>query len=195
MTTETEIALNPEVVAHLDNAVTASSSLTREIRAAAIIASEELDFTLEAPKAVDEVIARYAEIYAESHNVKALFSDALYLAYCGNQPITYTPRSYRGEEKAEIHTSASEALVDDSVSHNNFRKIASAAKADNGHGRKSGGGRKSGTPSTPKSGPVASPLADAEKAIDALLASPDSGEKALREILKARGFQLRKSAK
>jgi len=187
------------VTAHLLTAVEAGKTVLASCKSAAFEAKAQLDTKIESPtERVRAVVDAYKEVYGADHNVKANFSDALYLLACGQQPISFTNR--KGEE---THTTAEQALE---FSKHDLKKAVKELRDDNGESRKAGGGRK---PRTPTKGEIPAPAVNAtpqaiahtaEKARKDFLAKIAKGladEKflaELRAVLSDNGYTLRKKA-
>jgi hypothetical protein len=187
------------VTTHLLTAVEASKTILASCKSAAYAAKGQLDPKVESPKErVAVVVDAYKEVYGNDHNVKANFSDALYLLACGQQPISFTNR--KGEE---THTTAEQAL---DFSKHDLKKAVKELRDDNSEGRKAGGGRK---PRTPTKGEIPAPAVNATPEVIAKTA--DSARKEflakiakgladekflaeLRAVLSDNGYTLRKKA-
>jgi hypothetical protein len=181
------------VIAYLKTACEASRSMLDACKKGAFEARVQLDEKIECPqKRTDVVVALYADIYGNDHNVKANFKDALFLYALGDMPISFETR--KGEE---MHIVASEAV---DLSKHDMKKAVKEAREDLGLGRKAGGGRK---PRTEKSSPVikASPSQLVhEKKVQtkqywetfAKGFHSDEWVEELKEALKAQGYRLTK---
>lgn len=175
--------VNAEVVAAINEAVSASSSVYASLRIAAEGASAELDVEKPAQESVREVVARYTEYFQGDHNLRAIFTDFLVLHYADSAPVSATVK--RGGEEVEIHSTGKEAT---NLSKHEMRAAAKAAREDMGIGRASGGGRKARQPET-KPGEALSFLA----MLDRMLGDDNIAQ--LRKALKERGYQLRRVSK
>lgn len=177
---------NEQVIAHIQEAVTAHGTVYSSLRFAAATAAPELDTSKEVRESVREVLDRYAEHFGDDHNLKAIFTDFLTLHYAADAPVSIERKI--GGEVQELHTTGEEATQ---LAKHDMRKAAKAAREDLGAGRASGGGR---TPRPNQNGPVKGALASAKSAIENLFKS-DAGVTALRELCRANGYQLRKVSK
>lgn len=120
----------------LTDACEASLSVLACCKQAALEAKGQLDKSIECPqKRTNQVVALYAEIYGKDANVKANFSDALFLIALGDMPI-----SFEDVKGNEVHTTAEDAAVN--LSKHNMKKAVKEARDDLGVGRRTGGGRK-----------------------------------------------------
>jgi hypothetical protein len=116
----------------------AAASMVAKCREAAKAAETQLDPKKPIAERHAAVMALYAgDFHAVDHNVKAIFGDALLLVAAGQAPVSIE------RDKGVIHTTAAQAV---DLGKHDLRKAASAVRADNGMGRKSGGGRKAATP-------------------------------------------------
>ena len=177
---------NEQVIAHIQEAVTAHGTVYSSLRFAAATAAPELDTSKEVRESVREVLDRYTEHFDGDHNLKAVFTDFLTLHFAADAPIVIE-RKVDGEMKEE-YTNGEAATQ---LAKHDMRKAAKAAREDLGAGRASGGGR---TPRPNQNGPVKGALASAKSAVENLLKS-EAGVTALRELLRANGYQLRKVGK
>lgn len=177
---------NEQVIAHIQEAVTAHGTVYSSLRFAAASAAPELDTSKEVRESVSEVLGRYAEHFGDDHNLKAVFTDFLTLHYAADAPVSIERKV--GGEVQELHTTGEEATQ---LGKHDMRKAAKAARDDMGAGRASGGGR---TPRQPKNGPVKGAMVSAKSAVENMLKS-EAGIQALREILRDNGYQLRKVSK
>lgn len=120
----------------LTDACEASRSVLACCKQAALEAKGQLDKSIECPqKRTAQVVGLYREIYGKDNNVKANFSDALYLHALGDMPI-----SFEDVKGNEIHTTAEDAAVN--LSKHNMKKAVKEARDELGTGRRAGGGRK-----------------------------------------------------
>ena len=124
----------------LNDACEASRSVLACCKQAAFEAKKQLDKSIECPqKRTAQVVSLYREVYGNDNNVKANFSDALFLYALGDMPISF--ESTRG---SEIHTTAEKAA--ENLSKHDMKKAAKEARDDLGVGRRAGGGRKPAKP-------------------------------------------------
>lgn len=179
---------NPAVISSIEEAVATSHSVYGSLRLAAQFAAPELDTDKPVGEAVREVRTNYSEYFAGDHNLQAVFTDFLTLHYAADTAVSFERK--RGKEVEEVHTTAEQAIE---LSKHEMRKAAKEVREAEGEGRKSGGGRTPRTP-TAKSGTTKNLTTSAASAIENLLKS-EAGVQALRELLKAKGYQLRKVAK
>lgn len=179
---------NPAVISSIEEAVATSHSVYGSLRLAAQFAAPELDTDKPVGEAVREVRTNYSEYFAGDHNLQAVFTDFLTLHYAADTAVSFERK--RGKEVEEVHTTAEQAIE---LSKHEMRKAAKEVREAEGEGRKSGGGRTPRTP-TAKSGTAKNLTTSAASAIENLLKS-EAGIQALRELLKAKGYQLRKVAK
>jgi hypothetical protein len=134
----------------------AAASMVAKCREAAKAAEAQLDPKKPIAERHAAVMALYnADFHSVDHNVKAIFGDALLLVAAGQAPVSIE------RDKGVIHTTAVQAV---DMGKHDLRKAASAVRADNGMGRKTGGGRK--------------PATSAAKAEAAVGAAPDVTVKA-----------------
>ena len=178
---------NAQVVASIQEAVNSAQSVYASLRWAAEFASAELDHDKACGEAVKEVRNNYSEFFAGDHNLQAVFTDFLTLHYAGDAAISIERKA--GGEVSEHHTTAEQAV---NLPKHDMRKAAKEVREMEGEGRKAGGGRAPRAPEG-KSGKVHNLTTSAKSAIENLLKS-EAGIQALREILKANGYQLRKGA-
>ena len=178
--TDSTVVLNQEVVSQIKEACKSSATTYAYLQTAAICAADEMDTSLKITDALYAVTSKYSECFEGNHNLKAIFKDLLTCMYADSKPISF--EQGKGDDKVEIHTTGNEACA---MSKHKMRAGAKAVREEFGLGRKSGGGR---APQTPTAPTEAVSLASM---LDNLLKSED-GVQALRDILKPRGFQLRK---
>lgn len=181
-----DIKENPEVIELLDKAIEAGSTMLARTREAAEEAAKELDFEKKCNEAVKEVRDRYKAQLDRDTNVYSIFGDMLTLHYAADMRISIE-RKVDGKI-TDVHMEAGDAV---GLIKHEVRKAAKEVRDGLGIGRASGGGRK---PQTPTKAPVQSVYASAKSALENLLKS-DAGVQALRELLKANGYQLRKVGK
>jgi hypothetical protein len=186
--TESTFTPNARVVASIQEAVKTSATVYASLREAAQFAAPELDLSKALGESVREVRNNYSEYFAGDHNLQAVFTDLLTLHYAADSAVSFERK--RGKEVEEVHTTAEQAVQ---MSKHDMRKAAKEVRENEGEGRKSGGGRKPRTPEA-KSGTTKNLTTSAASAIENLLKS-EAGIQALRELLKANGYQLRKVAK
>ena len=180
---------NPAVISSIEEAVATSHSVYGSLRLAAQFAAPELDTDKPVGEAVREVRTNYSEYFAGDHNLQAVFTDFLTLHYAADTAVSFERKRGKNEVE-EVHTTAEQAIE---LSKHEMRKAAKEVREAEGEGRKSGGGRTPRTP-TAKSGTAKNLTTSAASAIENLLKS-EAGIQALRELLKAKGYQLRKVAK
>jgi len=179
---------NAQVVSSIEEAVATSHSVYGSLRLAAQFAAPELDLDKPLGESVREVRNNYSEYFAGDHNLQAVFNDFLTLHYAADTAVSFERK--RGKEVEEVHTTAEQAVQ---MSKHDMRKAAKEVRESEGEGRSTGGGRKPRTPEA-KPGTAKNLTTSAASAIENLLKS-EAGIQALRELLKAKGYQLRKVAK
>jgi hypothetical protein len=143
------IKAEPAVTGHKDAAVTAligeaiaaAGTMVAKVREAAKAAAAQFNPAASPNDNVKRVVAMYADDFAGDANVKALFSDALWLLAANSVPVTVMV----GKEAK--HVSAGDAI--DMAKHG-IKAAASQARKAHGAGRVAGAGRK-------PAGKVASP--------------------------------------
>lgn len=139
----------PAITGHKDEAVTAligeaiaaAGTMVAKVREAAKCASKQFNAAATPNDNVKAVVAMYADDFAGDANVKALFSDALWVLAAASVPVTVMVG------KEEKHIKAGEAI---SMAKHGLKAAASQARAAHAAGRAKGAGRKQG-------GKVASP--------------------------------------
>ena len=144
-TTAVAVVRNEAVVVAIDKANTAFKSVLSYTRAAAKAAAEPVlavEGTL--PEKVAATLLAYADDLAKvDHNIKAIFSDCLWLLLAPTTAI-----SIEGEvdgKKAEVQTTADKAV---DMSKHKMRAAAKQVRESAGVARESGGGRKPAQPTT-----------------------------------------------
>lgn len=181
----------------LNDACEASRSVLACCKQAAFEAKKQLDKGIECPqKRTAQVVSLYREVYGNDNNVKANFSDALFLYALGDMPISF--ESTRG---SEIHTTAEKAA--ENLSKHDMKKAAKEARDDLGVGRRAGGGRKPAKPIDKK--PVTSAPATPSQIVQESKVQQkaywetfargfhsDEWVDELKEALKAQGYRLTK---
>lgn len=129
------------VSALIGEAVAAAGTMVSKVREAAKLAAGQFNPAAAPNDNVKRVVAMYADDFAGDANVKALFSDALWLLAANSVPVTVMIG------KEERHVSAGDAI--DMAKHG-IKAAASQARKAHGAGRVAGAGRK-------PAGKVASP--------------------------------------
>lgn len=161
--TDTKIALTPiaDVVAALNKAAKAATSMLSFCRQAADMASSQLDMTEPAKTRVQTVVSAYnAQFAGADHNVKANFVAFLTLHAFPDAPIT-TVHKVDGE-KVDNHTTAAEILAKP-ISKHTLRDVAKQVREHAGTARNV-------TPKKPKTAaPTAAPVASDMDAFSAWL--------------------------
>jgi hypothetical protein len=184
---------NAAVIALLVEACTAGATMLGKTKEAAKAAAPELDKTKSAIEAHAALMAKYKGDLTD-HNVRAIFSDALWLlAVSGVQVMVPTmtkgDAKKNGETKTEIPVAAADAL---DYSKHTMRDAAKQVRETLGVSRATGGGRKAETPAaTP-----AAPVAPAKTAVDYVACFADAGE-VTRAIaaLELLGYKVTKAGK
>ena len=186
---------NAAVIALLVEACTAGATMLGKTKEAAKAAAPELDKTKTAIEAHAALMAKYKGDLTD-HNVRAIFSDALWLlAVSGVQvmvpTVTKGEAKKNGETKTEIPVAAADAL---DYSKHTMRDAAKQVRESLGVSRATGGGRKAETPAATAS--PAAPVAPAKVAVDYVACFADAGE-VTRAIaaLELLGYKVTKAGK
>ena len=144
------------VTALIGEAIAAAGTMVAKVREAAKCASKQFNPAATPNDNVKSVVAMYAEDFAGDANVKALFSDALWVLAAASVPVTVMVG------KDEKHIKAGEAI--DMAKHG-LKAAASQARAAHAAGRAKGAGRKpAGKVASPKQPTAASKVSKAGKA-------------------------------
>lgn len=198
------IKAEPAVTGHKDDAVSAliseaiaaAGTMVAKVREAAKAAAAQFNPAASPNDNVKRVVAMYADDLAGDANVKALFSDALWLLAANNVPVTVTVG------KEEMHVSAGEAIE---MAKHGLKAAASQARAAHGAGRKPAGRKPAGKVASPtqptaaskvaskKAGPVMTTPAEEIwlENLAAFLSDPDMIAK-IKTVCSENGFTLSK---
>lgn len=201
------IKAEPAITAHKDDAVSAligeavaaAGTMVSKVREAAKLAAGQFNPAATPNDNVKRVVAMYADDFAGDANVKALFSDALWLLAAASVPVTVMVG------KEEKHVSAGDAI--DMAKHG-IKAAASQARKAHAAGRAAGAGRKrkpAGKVASPKQ-PTAASKVQQQKAgpvmvtpaeevflenLAAFLSDPDMIAK-IKAVCSENGFTLSK---
>lgn len=186
------------VSALIGEAIAAAGTMVAKVREAAKAAAAQFNPAATPNDNVKRIVALYADDFAGDANVKALFSDALWLLAANSVPVTVMVG------KEEMHVSAGDAI--DMAKHG-IKAAASQARAAHAAGRAKGAGRKpAGKVASPKQPTAASKVSKAGKAgpvmttpaeevwlqnLAAFLSDPDMVGK-IRAVCAENGFTLAK---
>lgn len=199
------IKAEPAITAHKDDAVStligeavaAAGTMVSKVREAAKLAAGQFNPAATPNDNVKRVVAMYADDFAGDANVKALFSDALWLLAANNVPVTVMV----GKEEKRL--SAGDAV---DLSKHGIKAAASQARKAHGAGRVAGAGRKPAgkvaSPTQPtaaskvqqqKAGPVMTTPAEEVwlQNLAAFLSDPDMIAK-IKAVCSENGFTLSK---
>jgi hypothetical protein len=168
--------LNPKVVEQINAAVVAAGTMYECMQAAAELARDELNRELPAKEAIEQLVARYADVFGTNHNIKAIFKDLTTLYFAEDLPVSV---DVDGEETHVFAQLATE------LPKHAMRDAAKEARAHFGMGRKSGGGR------TAKKDATAEQV-DTLRDLLARVFSSDEGVDSLKSMIKEHGYGLRK---
>lgn len=185
------------VSALIGEAIAAAGTMVAKVREAAKAAAAQFNPAASPNDNVKRVVAMYADDLAGDANVKALFSDALWLLAANNVPVTVTVG------KEEMHVSAGEAIE---MAKHGLKAAASQARAAHGAGRKPAGRKPAGKVASPTQPTAASKVSKAGKAgpvmttpaedvwlqnLAAFLSDPDMIAK-IKTVCSENGFTLSK---
>lgn len=199
------IKAEPAVTGHKDAAVTAligeaiaaAGTMVAKVREAAKAAAAQFNPAASPNDNVKRVVAMYADDLAGDANVKALFSDALWLLAANSVPVTVMVG------KEEMHVSAGDAIK---MAKHGLKAAASQARAAHGAGRKPAVRKPAGKVASPKQPTAASKVSKAGKAgpvmvtpaeevflenLAAFLSDPDMIAK-IKTVCSENGFTLSK---
>lgn len=157
------IKAEPAVTGHKDAAVTAligeaiaaAGTMVAKVREAAKAAAAQFNPAATPNDNVKRVVAMYADDLADDANVKALFSDALWLLAANSVPVTVMVG------KEEKHIKAGAAIE---MAKHGLKAAASQARAAHGAGRKPAVRKPAGKVASPKQPTAASKASKAGKA-------------------------------
>ena len=139
----------PAITGHKDEAVTAligeavaaAGTMVSKVREAAKLAAKQFNTAATPNDNVKRIASMYADDFSGDNNVKALFTDALWVLAANSVPVTVMVG------KEEKHIKAGEAI---NMAKHGLKAAASQARAAHNAGRAKGAGRK-------PAGKVASP--------------------------------------
>lgn len=182
--------INALVVEQINLARQAYASTTDALRAAAELASEELNRELTPEDSVMDVLNRYREFFGDSHNLKATFKDFLLLQYADDVPVSTEVERLDKNGRAvldddgnpvmiETHVTAADAARD--FSKHAMRAAAKEVREHFGIARKSGGGRNKAA----KASDVVTLTALIQRVLEA-----ETGLDSLKEILNPLGYNV-----
>lgn len=185
------------VSALIGEAVAAAGTMVAKVREAAKAAAAQFNPAASPYNNVKHITAMYADDFAGDANVKALFSDALWLLAAKSVPVTVMVG------KEERHIKAGEAIE---MAKHGLKAAASQARAAHGAGRKPAVRKPAGKVASPTQPTAASKVSKAGKAgpvmttpaedvwlqnLAAFLSDPDMIAK-IKTVCSENGFTLSK---